>query len=142
MIMWKTYLHNKIIEEKDIVTKLLEIDDNLNIDILLQLINKDIDITDNYETYLIESDPFILINAIDRLSGKNKKIIVCSMDNYSINTYILNKYKEYIDDNILDIKIEKHFSIKDNNILSIGSNAFNNEMKSIYRNIKTIDFEI
>ena len=27
MIMWKTYLHNKIIEEKDIVTKLLEIDD-------------------------------------------------------------------------------------------------------------------
>lgn len=142
MKMWKTYLYNIIVEEQDKVTKLLEIDDNYDLETFLKIIDKDINIVDSYDTYLIESDPFILINTINNLIKKDKRIIVCSLDNYSINTYIINKYKEYINDNKLDIKIEKHFKINDNNIMSIGSNAFNNEMKSIYKNINSIDFEL
>ena len=144
--MWKTFLQNKIVEEQDIVTKLLELDDSINLNTLLELINKDINILTNYDTYLIESNPIILINLIDRLISTNKTIIVCSMDNYSLNTYIINKYKEYLNDydisSSLDIRIEKHFNIEDNNIISIGSNAFNKEMKSIYNRIDSINFEL
>ena len=144
--MWKTFLQNKIVEEQDIVTKLLELDDSINLNTLLDLINKDINILTNYDTYLIESNPIILINLIDRLISTNKTIIVCSMDNYSLNTYIINKYKEYLNDydisSSLDIRIEKHFNIEDNNIISIGSNAFNKEMKSIYNRIDSINFEL
>lgn len=144
--MWKTFLQNKIVEEQDIVTKLLELDDSINLNTLLELINKDINILTNYDTYLIESNPIILINLIDRLISTNKTIIVCSMDNYFLNTYIINKYKEYLNDydisSSLDIRIEKHFNIEDNNIISIGSNAFNKEMKSIYNRIDSINFEL
>jgi hypothetical protein len=144
--MWKTFLQNKIVEEQDIVTKLLELDDSINLNTLLELIYKDINILTNYDTYLIESNPIILINLIDRLICTNKTIIVCSMDNYSLNTYIINKYKEYLNDydisSSLDIRIEKHFNIEDNNIISIGSNAFNKEMKSIYNRIDSINFEL
>ena len=42
----------------------------------------------------------------------------------------------------LDIKIDKHFNIEGNNVLSIGSKAFNNEMKSIYKDIKSIEIDM
>ena len=144
---WKKYLINSLIKDKDKVIRLLDIDENYSYELLLKLANKDFNLNiHKYATVLLESNPIILINLIDHLMKYNRNIIICTMDNYSINSYIISKYKDFLIENFIDselqINISKHFRIEDNNIISIGSEAFNNEMKSIYKNINSIVFEI
>ena len=144
---WKKYLINSLIKDKDKVIRLLDIDENYPYELLLKLANKDFNLNiHKYATVLLESNPVILINLIDHLMKYNRNIIICTMDNYSINSYIISKYKDFLIENFIDselqINISKHFRIEDNNIISIGSEAFNNEMKSIYKNINSIVFEI
>ena len=144
---WKKYLINSLIKDKDKVIRLLDIDENYSYELLLKLANKDFNLNiHKYATVLLESNPVILINLIDHLMKYNRNIIICTMDNYSINSYIISKYKDFLIENFIDselqINISKHFRIEDNNIISIGSEAFNNEMKSIYKNINSIVFEI
>lgn len=134
-----SYFKECYLSDRVKIEKLLEIDDNYTYDSFYELIDKDINIpVDNYDVVLLENSPIVLLNIID----KDINIIVCTLDNYGINSYILEKYNEYKGDNNNKIEINNHFNINDNNIISIGSEAFNKEMSNNYKNIKCINVEI
>lgn len=138
-----TYFKEYYLSDKAKIDKLLELDDNYTYESFYELLNKDININiDKYETVLLENSSIILLNLID----KDIDIIVCTLDNYGLNSYIIEKYKEYLKINNIEknnkIEITKHFKIEDKNIISIGSDAFNNEMSKNYKNIKCINIEI
>lgn len=134
-----SYFKECYLSDRVKIEKLLEIDDNYTYDSFYELIDKDINIpVDNYDVVLLENSPIVLLNIID----KNINIIVCTLDNYGINSYILEKYNEYKGDNNNKVEINNHFNINDNNIISIGSEAFNKEMSNNYKNIKCINVEI
>ncbi len=138
-----SYFKECYLNDKTKIDKLLEIDDNYTYESFYELINKDININlDNYDTVLLENSSVLLLNIID----KNIDIIVCTLDNYGLNSYIIEKYKEYLEVNNIEnnnkIEISKHFNIEDMKIVSIGSDAFNKEMASNYKDIKCINIEI
>lgn len=134
-----SYFKECYLSDRVKIEKLLEIDDNYTYDSFYELIDKDINIpVDNYDVVLLENSPIVLLNIID----KDINIIVCTLDNYGINSYILEKYNEYKGDNNNKVEINNHFNINDNNIISIGSEAFNKEMSNNYKNIKCINVEI
>lgn len=134
-----SYFKECYLSDRVKIEKLLEIDDNYTYDSFYELIDKDINIpVDNYDVVLLENSPILLLNIID----KNINIIVCTLDNYGLNSYIIEKYNEYKGDNNNKIEINNHFNINDNNIISIGSEAFNKEMSNNYKNIKCINVEI
>lgn len=138
-----SYFKEKYLSDKDKISKLLEIDDNYTYESFYELMNKDIDINiDSYDTVLLENSSVLLLNLID----KDIDIIVCTLDNYGLNNYIIEKYNEYLKINEIEkknkVEISKHFNIEDKNIISIGSEAFNKEMNNNYKNIKCINIEI
>lgn len=138
-----SYFKEYFLNDKSKIEQLLEIDENYTFESFYELLNKNINIpVDNYETVLLENSPIILLNILE----KDINIIVCTLDNYGINKYIIEKYNEYLKENNIEkeknIEINNHFNIKDNNIISIGSESFNKEMSNNYNNIKCIDIEI
>lgn len=141
--MWKTYFKEIYLNNNATINKLLELDDNYSYELFYKMIEKNIDIDINkYDTVLIENSPVILLNVIDQ----NSNIIVCTMDNYGLNKYIIDLYNKYLEDNNIKqekkVEIKKHFKIEDKDIVSIGSKAFNNEMNFCFNNINRIDVEI
>ena len=146
-MMWKNFLIAKLKDNRSKVEELLELDESITFDSLMNIINKDMSLNiNNYDTYLLENSFIILINLIEKLYNKKRKIILCSMDNYSLNSFIVDSYYDYIKEyginDYLEIEINEHFNISDKNIVSIGSEAFNKEMKSIYKNIECFNFDI
>lgn len=141
--MWKKYFKDFYLNDKNKISKLLELDDNYSYELFYKMIDKNINIDINkYDTVLIENSPVILLNVIDQ----NSNIIVCTMDNYGLNKYIIDTYEKYLEDNnikqVKTTEIKKHFKIEDKDIVSIGSKAFNNEMNFCFNNINRIDIEI
>ena len=138
-----SYFKECYLNDRFKIEKLLELDDNYTYDSFYELIDKTINIpVDNFDIVLLENSPILLLNLVD----KNKNIIICTYDNYGINSYIIEKYNEYLKENNIvnnaKIEINNHFSIKDNGIISIGSESFNKEMNNNYKNIKCINIEI
>ncbi len=146
-MMWKSFLIAKLKDNRSKVEELLELDESITFDSLMNIINKDMSLNiNNYDTYLLENGFIILINLIEKLYNKKREIIVCSMDNYSLNSFIINTYYDYVKEyginDYLEIEINEHFNISDKNIVSIGSESFNKEMKGIYKNINNLVFDI
>ena len=83
-----SYFKEKYLSDRDKISKLLEIDDNYTYESFYELMNKDIDINiDSYDTVLLENSSVLLLNLID----KDIDIIVCTLDNYGLNNYIIEK---------------------------------------------------
>ncbi len=147
--MWLEYLKNKIIDDKEIIDKLFDIDNNENgtnysYDFLINVIDKNIDIDlGNSKIVLLEGNFYLLIRL---LLKDNIKILIITKDSYSINKWIKKVYEEYSRiyeiNNPNNIIIDENFNVLNELVTIIGSNAFILENKERVNAIKTIEFEI
>ena len=138
--MWKKYIKEKIISEKETLDRLFKIDNeengtNYSVDYLISIIDKNIKLNINNKVVIIEGNSFILINLLEL---NIDKIIINTMNNYSINKWISKKYNEYEN----KIKIVFNESFNEENITFIGSKPYIAEMKSMVPNASVIVFDI
>ena len=128
----KEYLINSILHDELKLKKLLIIDNeiskcNLTVKDIIDYIDN-IKIIDNFNNkeVLIEGNSLGLLNLICSFTNESKNIYVITDDNKAINSYFIDVYNDYIEDNeldsYLDIKIQHNF--KSNNPMIIGNKEF------------------
>ena len=141
MNMWLEYLKECLFEEIDVVLCLLGIDkkvqgDSNDVNNIIDFINDNIDNLHFYEIekedVLLEGSPVELIKILNDLVEKNNRVIVLK-NNYAINKWIVERYKEFLNDNGSTYKLKLEFSDSyeiSNKVIIIGSEDFVDEMDS------------
>lgn len=139
MNMWLEYLKECLFEEIDVVLCLLGVDKKVqgesnDVNKIIDFINDNIDDLQFYdidkEDVLLDGSPVDLIKVLNDLVEKKNRVIVLK-NNYAINKWIVERYKEFLEDNgsKYSIKLEFSDSYKiTNKVLIIGSEDFVNEM--------------
>lgn len=139
MNMWLEYLKECLFEEIDVVLCLLGVDKKVqgesnDVNKIIDFINDNIDNLHFYdidrEDVLLDGSPVDLIKVLNDLVEKKNRVIVLK-NNYAINKWIVERYKEFLEDNgsKYSIKLEFSDSYKiTNKVLIIGSEDFVNEM--------------
>ena len=139
MNMWLDYLKECLFEEIDVVLCLLGVDKKVqgesnDVNKIIDFINDNIDDLQFYdidkEDVLLDGSPVDLIKVLNDLVEKKNRVIVLK-NNYAINKWIVERYKEFLEDNgsKYSIKLEFSDSYKiTNKVLIIGSEDFVNEM--------------
>ena len=141
MNMWLEYLKECLFEEIDVVLCLLGIDkkvqgDSNDVNTIIDFINSNVDDLQFFnidnEDILLEGSPVDLIKVLNDLVEKKNRVIVLK-NNYAINKWIVERYKEFLIDNGSQYKTKLEFSdtfdIK-KKVIIIGSESFVNEMDS------------
>lgn len=140
MNMWLEYLKECLFDEIDIVLSLAGIDQQVQgekneVNDLIGFINDNIDNLNFYnikdEDIVIDGHPISLIKALNDLVEKSNKVVVLK-NNLAINKWIIERYKDFINDNgsvyNLDLIISDTFDMSKDTI-AIGSKEFVKEMK-------------
>lgn len=139
MNMWLEYLKECLFEEIDVVLCLLGVDKKVqgesnDVNKIIDFINDNIDNLHFYdidrEDVLLDGSPVDLIKVLNDLVEKKNRVIVLK-NNYAINKWIVERYKEFLEDNgsKYSIKLEFSDSYKiTNKVFIIGSEDFVNEM--------------
>ena len=102
---------------------------------LIGFINDNIDNLSFYdfkdESIVIDGHPISLIKALNDLVEKSNKVVVLK-NNLAINKWIVERYKDFINDNgsiySLDLTISDTFDMS-NSTIAIGTKEFVKEMK-------------
>lgn len=141
MNMWLEYLKECLFEEIDVVLSLLGIDKKVqgdcnDVNTIIDFINNNIDnllfFNIDKEDILLEGLPVDLIKVLNDLVEKKNRVIVLK-NNYAINKWIVERYKEFLNDNGSSYKIKLEFSDSykiTNKVMIVGNEAFVNEMDS------------
>ena len=140
MNMWLEYLKECLFDEIDIVLNLAGIDQQVQgekneVNDLIGFINDNIDDLSFYnindENIVVDGHPISLIKALNDLVEKSNKVVVLK-NNLAINKWIIERYKDFINDNgsvyNLDLVISDTFDMSKDTI-AIGSKEFVKEMK-------------
>lgn len=139
MNMWLEYLKECLFEEIDVVLCLLGVDKKIqgesnDVNKIIDFINDNVDNLHFYdidkEDILIEGSPVELIKVLNDLVEKKNRLIVLK-NNYAINKWIVERYKEFLEDNGAKYSIKLEFSDSykiTNKVLIIGSQDFVSEM--------------
>ena len=140
MNMWLEYLKECLFDEIDIVLNLAGIDQQVQgekneVNDLIGFINDNIDNLSFYnikdEDIVVDGHPISLIKALNDLVEKSSKVVVLK-NNLAINKWIIERYKDFINDNgsvyNLDLIISDTFDMSKDTI-AIGSKEFVKEMK-------------
>ena len=139
MNMWLEYLKECLFEEIDVVLCLLGVDKKVqgesnDVNKIIDFINDNIDNLHFYdidrEDVLLDGSPVDLIKVLNDLVEKKNRVIVLK-NNYAINKWIVERYKEFLEDNGSKYSIKLEFSDFykiTNKVLIIGSEDFVNEM--------------
>ena len=139
--MWLEYLKECLFEEIDVVLSLLGIDKKVqgdcnDVNTIIDFINNNIDnllfFNIDKEDILLEGLPVDLIKVLNDLVEKKNRVIVLK-NNYAINKWIVERYKEFLNDNGSSYKIKLEFSDSykiTNKVMIVGNEAFVNEMDS------------
>ena len=140
MNMWLEYLKECLFEEIDIVLTLAGIDQQVQgekneVNDLIGFINDNIDNLSFYdfkdESIVVDGHPISLIKTLNDLVEKSNKVVVLK-NNLAINKWIVERYKDFINDNgsiySLDLTISDTFDMSNSTIV-IGTKEFVKEMK-------------
>ena len=152
--IWFDYLKEKILESKDVLNKLYDLDNkvyatNYNHEDLIKFIDNNYDkiffnTNSDNTTFLLEGSSNTFISVISDYYNKNIELII-NDDNYAVNKWIYNIYEEFCNnytlDNMINITIDYHFKVNNKNVVVIGSNAFITEMKMCLKDNKIISYE-
>ena len=135
MNMWLEYLKECLFDEIDIVLNLAGIDQQVQgekneVNDLIGFINDNIDDLSFYnindEDIVVDGYPISLIKALNDLVEKSNKVVVLK-NNLAINKWIIERYKDFINDNgsvyNLDLVISDTFDMSKDTI-AIGSKEF------------------
>lgn len=141
MNMWLEYLKECLFDEIDIVLNLAGIDqqiqgDRNDVNNIIGFINDNIETLSFYkinnEDLLLDGAPLVLIKVLNDLVEKKNRVVVLK-NNLAINKWILEKYKEFLNDNgsaySLDLDFCDNYDIS-NDVIVIGVSSFVKEMKA------------
>ena len=140
MNMWLEYLKECLFDEIDIVLNLAGVDqqvqgDRNDVNNIVGFINDNIETLSFYkinnEVLLLDGAPLVLIKVLNDLVEKNNRVVVLK-NNLAINKWILEKYKEFLNDNgstyTLNLDFSDNYNIS-NEVIVIGVSSFVKEMK-------------
>lgn len=140
MNMWLEYLKECLFDEIDIVLNLAGIDQQVQgekneVNDLIGFINDNIENLSFYnfknEDIVIDGHPISLIKALNDLVEKSNRVIVLK-NNLAINKWIIERYKDFINDNgsvyNLELVISDTFDVNNDTVV-IGTKEFVKEMK-------------